>query len=358
MQPLVIRQGDYLAKLADQLGFDADAVWGDDSNAQLRLLRPNPNILFAGDVLYVPDPAKAPPAQSLTPGSTNSFVTNAPAMVSVSITFTDPGLASQAYTVPELPQLTGLTTDANGLATLEVPVSQDSFTIAFATAGVSLLYQMGHLDPINSLSGIFQRLQHLGFLPTNINPFPLDPDMIRAGLLAFKAAQPGADAPPSSTPPSSGAPASSAPASSPPASSPPSSPAGASSSPGGSTVNPSQAPSVPAAGWDPPDSSSGSSPPPSGSAPSPPSGPAPASEPAPGSTAAPASGAGASPGSQPPPPESGPASQGASSSPGASNTSPPSSADPVEDTADDAGLNDDGTLDDATSQLLLTAHGA
>jgi hypothetical protein len=109
MQPLVIRQGDYLAKLADQLGFDADAVWGDDSNAQLRLLRPNPNILFAGDVLYVPDPAKAPPAQSLTPGSTNSFVTNAPAMVSVSITFTDPGLASQAYTVPELPQLTGLT---------------------------------------------------------------------------------------------------------------------------------------------------------------------------------------------------------------------------------------------------------
>jgi hypothetical protein len=357
MQPYVIKQGDYLAKLADQLGFDADTVWGDQSNAQLQQLRPNPNILFAGDVLYIPNQMGPPPApQSLTPGTTNSFVTNAAATVSVSITFTDPGLASQAYSVPELPQLTGLTTDANGTATLEVPVSQDSFTIAFAAAGVTLLYQMGYLDPITTLSGIFQRLQHLGFLPSNINPFPLDPDMIRAGLLALKAAQPSADGgpPPSSAPPSSAAPASSPPASSPPGSSPTGSPSG------GSTASPSQSPPVPAAGWTPMDSSSGSTPPPSGSAASPASSPTPASEPTPGSTPSPASGPGASPGSQPPPsatdgasaPASGPA-----SSPGGSDSAPPSSEDPVEEAEDNAGLNDDGTLDDATSQLLLAAHG-
>ncbi len=30
MKPYVVRQGDYLAKIAHQLGFDPDVVWGGD----------------------------------------------------------------------------------------------------------------------------------------------------------------------------------------------------------------------------------------------------------------------------------------------------------------------------------------
>jgi hypothetical protein len=38
LQPYVIKQGDHLALLAYKFGFDADTVWNDPKNAQLRQL--------------------------------------------------------------------------------------------------------------------------------------------------------------------------------------------------------------------------------------------------------------------------------------------------------------------------------
>jgi len=55
MQPYIIKQGDYLALLAYTFGFDANIVWNDPTNADLQKLRPDPNILFPGDVLNIPD---------------------------------------------------------------------------------------------------------------------------------------------------------------------------------------------------------------------------------------------------------------------------------------------------------------
>ncbi len=55
MQPYVIKQGDYLTALADRFDFDADSVWNDDANKDLRDLRDDPTILCAADVLYIPD---------------------------------------------------------------------------------------------------------------------------------------------------------------------------------------------------------------------------------------------------------------------------------------------------------------
>ncbi len=73
MEPYVVRQGDHLAKLAYQFNFDANIVWNDPKNANLRQVRPNSNILSPGDVLYIPD--QVPPAlQNLAVGTTNTFV--------------------------------------------------------------------------------------------------------------------------------------------------------------------------------------------------------------------------------------------------------------------------------------------
>jgi LysM domain len=229
VQPYVIKQGDYLSKLAYQMGFDVDTVWNDDTNAKLRQLRPNQNVLFAGDVLYVPDQVDKPPAaQSLTPGTTNTFVTDPP-NVTVTLQFTDATLASQPYTVQELDQLTGLTSDATGKVTFAAPVTVETATLVFTASGATYALQIGNLDPIETLSGIFQRLQHLGFIDGDATFDASNLDLIRAGLRDFRATQPGSspdpgDSPPASAPPPvSSPPVSSPPASSPPASSPPAS---------------------------------------------------------------------------------------------------------------------------------------
>jgi hypothetical protein len=320
VQPYVIKQGDYLAALAATFGFDADAVWNDPANADLQKLRKDPNILWPTDILYIPDQIDREPAtQSLTPGTTNNF-TSDPPTITLTVKFVGPDgspYASKAYTVQELANLTGLQTDASGVATFQAPVTLKRATLSFTDAGQSCSIAIGGLDPVNTLSGIFQRLQNLGYIGADVVFDSSNLGVLRAGLSALKQAQ---AAPPSSAPPSSPGPAS-APASAPaPASSPPASAA------------PTSAPaSSPGAG---PASAPASSPAPDS---------APASSPAPDS-APPSSGG----------PDSAPVSGPAWSdvwSAEAGQSSPP-------DAPDDCGLADDGTLDDATGQLLVQAHGS
>jgi hypothetical protein len=199
VEPYVVRQGDYLARLAYQFGFDADAVWADAKNAQLRQDRSDHNILSPTDLLYIPDQGGTPATQSLTTGTTNAFVSNPPT-TTVTIRFVDAPFASQAYSVPELPELTGLTTGQDGTATFSIPVTLDTFTIAFTGSGTSFSFDVGCLDPINTLSGIFQRLQNLGYIDPDVTADPPDLDVVRAALRAFRAASQDPTILPSSPP--------------------------------------------------------------------------------------------------------------------------------------------------------------
>jgi hypothetical protein len=227
LQPYVIRQGDYLASLAYQFGFDADTVWSDPANSALRKLRPNPNFLWPTDILYIPSPT-APAMKSLQTGTTNSFVADAPS-VSITIAFSDASFASQACSIQELPQLTGLTTDASGTLTFSAPVTMDTATIAFSGIGATYVFKIGHLDPIETLSGVFQRLQNLGFIASDADFDPTDLEFLRTNLRALNAAQTGGGSGPASSSPSpSAAPSSANPPSEPAPSSdpaPPSNPA-------------------------------------------------------------------------------------------------------------------------------------
>ena len=110
MEPYVIRQGDTLATLAYRFGFDADVVWNDPKNDDLRKLRSDPNILKPTDILYIPERASAP-SFTLVTGTMNSFVSYEPT-VPIHVHFVDRRLASQPLTVGELEDLTGLSTDS------------------------------------------------------------------------------------------------------------------------------------------------------------------------------------------------------------------------------------------------------
>jgi hypothetical protein len=96
-------------------------------------------------------------------------------------------------------------------------VTLDTATVEFTETGESWVLHIGHLDPISTLSGIFQRLQQLNYVAGSATLDPNNLDLLRAGLEALKASQAsGGDATPDSTP-ASGPPSSpdSAPASNP-----------------------------------------------------------------------------------------------------------------------------------------------
>jgi hypothetical protein len=184
MQPYVIRQGDYLAKLAHKFGFDADAVWAHAKNAALREARTDPNILAPTDILYIPEPG---PTKwwALKTGTTNTFVSDCPTKT-ITIQFLDHHLASRSCIIAELDHLTGLATDGNGRLKFEVPVRLMVATVTLSDLeeGVTCVCRIGHIDPLNSLSGIWQRLQNLGHVHPDLDPSDLA--AVRTGLRALK----------------------------------------------------------------------------------------------------------------------------------------------------------------------------
>ncbi len=120
MAPYVIRQGDHLSKLAARRNFDADRIWKHPKNTDLRQSRPDPHILAAGDVLYIP--TRKLRWQPANVGSTNQFTLENPTIKLKSV-FASHGkpLVNEPFTVIELPSLTGRTTDGQGTITLDVP---------------------------------------------------------------------------------------------------------------------------------------------------------------------------------------------------------------------------------------------
>jgi hypothetical protein len=196
MVPYVIRQGDYLTRLAARRGFDADEVWNHSKNADLRQLRSNPNMLLPGDVLYVPsDP---PSGVSISSGGSHDLKAKVPTVkVELIMKDLDEPMANEAYVVEGLGRpgepVEG-TTDGEGKITLDVPSSVREVRVVFRERGLAIPVLIGDLDPPNDASGIRQRLQHLGHYgwygggddgDENLDQEELD----RRAIAAFQAAQ-------------------------------------------------------------------------------------------------------------------------------------------------------------------------
>jgi Putative peptidoglycan binding domain len=164
MIPYVVRQGDYLTRIAMRHHFDANEVWQDPQNDELRRRRPNPEVLAAGDILYIPE--TEPTRNSLTIGGSNNFSVRLPTVkLELNVTGSDgQALANKRYWVDG--EEAG-TTDGNGKVEIEVAASQPS--AALRVEGCQDIYRLriAHLDPVDTPSGVRQRLVNLRYLPEN-----------------------------------------------------------------------------------------------------------------------------------------------------------------------------------------------
>ncbi len=183
--PYVVRQGDHLSKLAARHSFDADTVWQDARNADLRNQRPDPHILCAGDILYIPE--AQPQWLAVSVGAVNKFHVTVPTVkVSLVCAQDDKPIANAACVIHGLPTPLQLTTDGNGLLEFDVPASVASVTLEIPSRAIVKKLQVGHLDPVDQPSGVAQRLRNLGY--TSAAAAARDPDAAQAqAVKAFQA---------------------------------------------------------------------------------------------------------------------------------------------------------------------------
>ncbi len=160
-RPYVVAQGDTLTSLAAKSGAPRDVIWTNPKNADLAKTRTNPDVLLPGDMLYLPPPPDQDPT-SLQVGSVNTFVSPVEYMP---IQVLMPEFAGSAYTA--LADGTALdpgSVEPDGKLALAVPVDAGIVEVTFTSPAGLVDLLVGHLDPVDSLSGRRQRLQNLGYV--------------------------------------------------------------------------------------------------------------------------------------------------------------------------------------------------
>ncbi len=163
--PYVVRQGDYLEQLAFRYAFDAEEVWNDGKNAELKQKRKDPNQLAPGDVLHFARSEKKP--YPLHKGTSNEYRASVP-KIKTTLHFSDAlqPFANEPYVVEGLAQPVEGSADAQGTVIIESPIHVREVRIVFPKRHQSYSIRIGDVDPIEETSGVRARLEHLGYLPS------------------------------------------------------------------------------------------------------------------------------------------------------------------------------------------------
>jgi len=172
-QPYVVKAGDYLAKIAHEHGFAIFDVWNHPLNAELKQKRGSPDILYPGDVLYIPVEV----AEALLPmalQAVNQYTATVPG-VTVNLRFVF-GAYGDAPLADEKCEIRGLpgdgpatyTTDGDGKLSVVVPPTVRAFEVRFVEKGIAYPIRIGEMDPIDEPLGVTKRLANLGFLSSEL----------------------------------------------------------------------------------------------------------------------------------------------------------------------------------------------
>jgi N-acetylmuramoyl-L-alanine amidase len=144
-------------------------IYDHPKNAPLKKKRPNPNILAAGDIVYIPD--KGDKTSAKPTDQTHDYEVKRNFIVYRTVVNDANGkpIAGTGYKL-ELPSETRSgVTDGNGLLEEKISLDIDSGKLILVDLKMSWKVHFGHLDPIDTIAGVKARLKSLGFLDGDIS---------------------------------------------------------------------------------------------------------------------------------------------------------------------------------------------
>lgn len=179
-----VKAGDTMAKIAKAHQLPGPATIHDHpENAEYKKKRPNPDILLAGEEIHIPDPEK----KSVAKPTEQRHVFKKPAKEGeLNLRLLDGAMQPRKGVAYDLivkngPKYKGKT-DGDGKLKHPIPIEAEEATLK-CPEGVYTL-KIGHLDPIEELEGVKERLQNLGFKITGIDRS--DDAAFRSAVKAFQ----------------------------------------------------------------------------------------------------------------------------------------------------------------------------
>jgi hypothetical protein len=158
----VIQQGECVASLAYQYGFHWRRLWQLPQNQSLRAKRPNPNILYPGDILYIPDKQLRSESRSTT--RRHPFVKKTePVKLKIRLLAAGKPVANEPYQLKIDSAVLAGTTDPSGILIEVIPPGACAAQLVLTRARLEYQLEIGHLDPLTEVSGLQARLNNLGY---------------------------------------------------------------------------------------------------------------------------------------------------------------------------------------------------
>lgn len=162
-----VTQGETLTRIAKQYGFSSwQKIYNHSDNTEFRALRSNPDIIYPGDTIVIPDPEQKP----------RRFKTNKPRTFRLSIPKEELTLKLQDDLGKPLTNIRAAlniggktiqkNTDSNGELLILLDNSNESeasLEIEDNGTKYSFKLKIGELDPIDTISGVQARCNALGF---------------------------------------------------------------------------------------------------------------------------------------------------------------------------------------------------
>jgi len=159
-----VEQGDHMVKIAAKFGFgDFNTIWNHPNNADLKKKRENPNVLFPGDSLHVPD--KKQKKESKPTDASHKFKAQRPKLLLKLVLkgIDRKPLANTKITLKVEGDSFDLTTDGNGALQQKVRPTAENGKVFIKDLAVEATLKIGHLDPVDEVSGWRARLNNLGY---------------------------------------------------------------------------------------------------------------------------------------------------------------------------------------------------
>jgi len=156
----VVQQGDCISSIADQEGLLPDTLW--NANPELKAKRKNPNALFPGDEVKIPD--KNLKTVSVPTDQTHVFVLKrVPTKFRLVVERYEHPLANKKYILTIGSQVYHGTTNASGLLEVTLEPTASSGLLQIPSERFECELEFGSLDPVDEISGAQARLQNLGY---------------------------------------------------------------------------------------------------------------------------------------------------------------------------------------------------
>ncbi len=159
-----VKQGDCISSIAASCGMRWNTIWDHPDNSDLKQKRKDPNVLYAGDTVSIPD--RESKQQSCATDGLHKFNKKAqPTRVKIRLLLDDQPRGNMAYELHVGSASISGSTDGDGYLEEEVPPDIRTGLLIVTEGTIRDVFQLGFgtLDPIATDDGVKQRLEALGF---------------------------------------------------------------------------------------------------------------------------------------------------------------------------------------------------